>query len=271
MVWSTTVGAVAGPNLAGPVQTLAGTVGLVPATGPFWLCAVAFGLAAGGTWWGLRPDPLLLARSATAVSTVPVPNAADARAALLASPAALLGAGGVVLGHLVMIALMSMTPVHLDHGGATLTVVGLVISAHVAGMYAVSPVFGWLADRLGPSRVLTLAATLLLTAATVCAVAGPEQAGLVGVGLVLLGLGWSASLVAGSALVTESVPVAVRPGAQGLVDVAMNVSGAAGGVAAGLVVAAASFGVLGVAAAVVVVPYLVAAGGFALRARWAVG
>jgi MFS family permease len=271
VVWSTTVGAVAGPNLAGPVQTLAGSLGAVPAAGPFWLCAVAFGLAAVGTWWGLRPDPLLVARSATAGPKIPESTAADARAALLASPAALLGAGGVVLGHLVMIALMSMTPVHLDHGGATLTVVGLVISAHVAGMYAFSPVFGWLADRLGPPRVLALAAVLLLAAAMVCAVAGPERAGLVGVGLVLLGLGWSASLIAGSALVTESVTLAVRPRAQGLVDVAMNVSGAVGGIAGGLVVAAASFGVLGVAAAVVVVPYLVAAGGFALRGRPAVG
>lgn len=267
VIWSTTVGAVAGPNLAGPVQTLAGAFGLVPATGPFWLCAVAFGLAAVGTWWGLRPDPLLLARSATSGPTVPEPEAADARAALLASPAALLGAGGVVLGHLVMIALMSMTPVHLDHGGATLTVVGLVISAHVAGMYAFSPVFGWLADRFGPPRVLALAAALLLAAAAVCAVAGPERAGLVGAGLVLLGLGWSASLVAGSALVTDSVPLAVRPGAQGLVDVAMNVSGAVGGIAGGLVVAGASFAVLGVAAAVVVVPYLVAAAAFSLRTR----
>ena len=137
VVWSTTVGAIAGPNLAGPVQTLAGAVGLVPATGPFWMCAVAFGLAAAGTWWGLRPDPLLLARG---TAEGPSGGRLNARAALLSSPAALLGAGGVVLGHLVMIALMSMAPVHLDHGGASLSVVGLVISAHVAGMYAFSPV-----------------------------------------------------------------------------------------------------------------------------------
>jgi MFS family permease len=262
VVWSTTVGAIAGPNLAGPVQTLAGAVGLVPATGPFWMCAVAFGLAAAGTWWGLRPDPLLLAR---ATAEGPSGGRVDARAALLSSPAALLGAGGVVLGHLVMIALMSMAPVHLDHGGASLSVVGLVISAHVAGMYAFSPVFGWLADRLGRTRVLVLAAGLLLAAAGVCAAAGPEQADLVGLGLVLLGLGWSASLVAGSALVTDSVPLAVRPAAQGLVDVAMNASGAVGGILGGLVVAGASFGVLGVAAAIVVVPYLLLSARVAIR------
>ena len=169
-----------------------------------------------------------------------------------------------MIGHLVMIGLMSMTPVHMDHGGATLALVGLVISLHVAGMYALSPVFGWLADRVGRIRVLVLAAGLLAAAAVLCAVAGHRTA-LLSAGLVLLGLGWSAGLVAGSTLVTESLPLPVRPGAQGLVDVAMNVSGAVGGVAAGLVVAGTSFAVLGVAAAVLVAPYLVTAAAAAVR------
>jgi MFS family permease len=171
----------------------------------------------------------------------------------------------VVVGHLVMVGLMSMTPVHLDHGGATLAVVGLVISVHVAGMYALSPVFGWLADRAGRVRVLALAGGLLLVAAVLCALAGPGDTALLASGLVLLGLGWSAGLVAGSALVTESVALPVRAGAQGLTDVAMNVSGAVGGVLAGLVVAGASFGVLGVAASVLVTGYLLTAGSYAAR------
>jgi MFS family permease len=100
-----------------------------------------------------------------------------------------------------------------------------------------------------------------------CALAGPADTGLLTVGLVLLGLGWSGGLVAGSALLSESVPVRVRAGVQGLADVAMNVSGAVGGIAAGLVVAGASYAALGVAAAVVAVPYLVAAGSAGLRAR----
>jgi len=258
VVWATTVGAVAGPNLAGPVQTLAGRLGMEPAAGPFLLCTVAFALAALTTWTGLRPDPLLLARRAEETAT-PV-TGAEVRAALRASPGALLGLGGIVLSHLVMVGLMSMTPVHMDHGGATLAVVGLVISLHVAGMYALSPVFGWLADRAGRVPVLGLAGGLLLAAGVVCALAGPPDTALLTVGLVLLGLGWSAGLVAGSALLTESVPVRVRAGAQGLSDVAMNVSGAAGGIAAGLVVAGASYAALGVAAVAVVVPYLVAVG-----------
>lgn len=264
VVWATTVGAVAGPNLAGPVQSWAGGAGLVPATGPFLLCAVAFGLAALGSWAGLRPDPLLLARGSVAPAA-PV-DGAQVRAALLASPGALLGLGAIVVGHLVMVGLMSMTPVHMDHGGATLAVVGLVISVHVAGMYALSPVFGWLADRVGRIAVLGLAGALLLVSGALCALAGSTDVTLLGVGLALLGLGWSAGLVAGSALLTDSVAQPVRAGVQGLADVAMNLSGAVGGVAAGLVVAGASFAVLGVAAAVLVGGYLVVAGTFAARA-----
>jgi MFS family permease len=135
----------------------------------------------------------------------------------------------------------------------------------VAGMYALSPVFGWLADRLGRTRVLTMGAVLLSIAGAICA-AADDDAVLLGAGLALLGLGWSAGLVAGSALLTESVPLRVRAGAQGLSDVAMNVSGAVGGIAGGLVVAGASFAVLGVAVSVLVVPYLLAAGAVALRA-----
>ncbi|HYH29399.1 MAG TPA: MFS transporter [Pseudonocardia sp.] len=265
VVWATTVGAVAGPNLAGPVQTLAGRVGVEPTAGPFLLCTGAFALAALGTWTGLRPDPLLLARGAARPGAAPAPGGAEVRAALRAAPAALLGLGAIVVSHLLMVGLMSMTPVHMDHGGATLSVVGLVISLHVAGMYALSPVFGWLADRVGRDRVLALGGMLLLAAGVLCAVAGPADTGLLTVGLVLLGLGWSGGLVAGSALLSESVPQRVRTGAQGLADVAMNVSGAVGGIAAGLVVAGASYAVLGVVAAVVVVPYLVAAGRAALR------
>jgi MFS family permease len=265
VVWATTIGAVAGPNLAGPTQGVAAALGMVPTTGPFLLCTCAFALAAAGTWLGLRPDPLLLARRAEGTAPSATVSGAEVRSVLRASPAALLGLGGIVVSHLLMVGLMSMTPVHMDHGGATLAVVGLVISLHVAGMYALSPVFGWLADRAGRARVLALAGALLLASGVVCAVAGPTDTGLLTVGLVLLGLGWSGGLVAGSALLSESVPARVRTGAQGLADVAMNVSGALGGIVAGLVVAGASYGVLGVVAAVVALPYLAAAGTAALR------
>jgi MFS family permease len=264
VVWATTVGAVAGPNLADPVQTLAGRMGLLPTTGPYLLCAVTFLLAATATLTGLRPDPLLLARSVEAESDLP-PVRGEAWAAMRSSPAALLGIGGVVISHLIMVGLMSLTPVHMDHGGATLAIVGLVISLHIAGMYALSPLFGWLADRFGRTRVLALSGALLLAAAVLSGGASPHDTAQLATGLVLLGLGWSAGLVAGSALLTDSVPLRVRASVQGISDVAMNVSGALGGIAAGIVVAAASFAALGIAAAIVVAPYVLLAIAAALR------
>ena len=257
VVWATTVGAVAGPNLGAPAQRLAELLGLAPLAGPFLCCTVVFALAALVAWTGLHPDPLVLARRAAPVAAATAAPG-GVRAAIRAAPAVRVGLAGIVLCHLLMVGLMSMTPVHMGHGGATLQLVGLVISLHVAGMYALSPLFGWLSDRLGPRPVLGLAALLLVAAGLVSAGAAGHQAGRLGVGLVLLGLGWSAGLIAGSALVGTQVPMAHRPAVQGVADVSMNVAGALGGIAAGLVVATTSFAVLGVAAAALVLPFLVA-------------
>jgi MFS family permease len=259
VVWATTVGAVAGPNLGAPAQRLGTLLGLEPAAGPFLCCLLVFALAATLTGTGLRPDPLVLARApATGPDSGAGRPTVSGRAALRAAPAARLGVAGIVLCHLIMVGLMSMTPVHMGHGGATLQLVGLVISLHVAGMYALSPVFGWLVDRAGSRPVLGMAAVLLVAAGGVGSIASGQQTALLSVGLVLLGLGWSAGLVAGSALLTVAVPVPERTAVQGLADVSMNVAGAVGGIVAGLTVSGASFGVLGVGCALLALPYLVA-------------
>lgn len=156
----------------------------------------------------------------------------------------------------MMVGLMSMTPVHMDHGGASLRVVGIVISLHIAGMFALSPLIGWLADRAGRVPVLTAGALLLVAAGAVSASAPSTGAVQLSVGLTLLGVGWSCGLVAGSALLTESVPVAVRPDVQGLSDLLMNTGGALGGVLAGVAVAVTSYAALAVAVVVLVLPFL---------------
>jgi MFS family permease len=263
VIWATTVGAVAGPNLGEPAGRLGELLGLAPLSGPFLCCLLVFALAAAVTLAGLRPDPLLLAREGSAADPEPDTTGraavgGRARAALRRSPDARLGLAGIVLGHLLMVGLMSMTPVHMGHGGATLQLVGLVISLHVAGMYALSPLFGWLADRVGARTVLGLAAALLIGAGAVGASASGDRTAVLATGLVLLGLGWSAGLVAGSVLVTTAVPIADRTAVQGLTDVSMNVAGAVGGIAAGVTVAGSSFAVLGVGVAVLALPYLVA-------------
>ena len=255
VVWATTVGSVAGPNLAEPAGRLTELFGGPGDAGPYLLSAVAFGAAALVVWAGLRPDPLVLARGA--VASLARTDLAAAWASLRASGPARLALGGIVLSHLVMVGLMSMTPVHMDHGGASLRVVGIVISLHIAGMFALSPLIGWVADHAGRVPVLAAGALLLVAAGAVSASAPSTGAVQLSVGLTLLGAGWSCALVAGSALLTESVPVAVRPDVQGLSDLAMNSGGALGGVLAGATVALTSYAVLALATVVLVAPFLV--------------
>ncbi|HSI92210.1 MAG TPA: MFS transporter, partial [Jiangellaceae bacterium] len=172
VVWATTIGAVAGPNLIGVGGRFGELVGIEPLAGPLLIGSAALLSAAAIVWFGLHRDPLLLARrlaasevapdAADGSGAVPDTTAGSARktgkrrgglrtglAAARRSPRALLGLAAVVVAHTVMVSVMVMTPIHMDHGHASLTIIGLVISIHIAGMFAFSPVMGWLADRLG--------------------------------------------------------------------------------------------------------------------------
>ncbi|MEV1330484.1 MFS transporter [Micromonospora costi] len=193
--------------------------------------------------------------------TAPAPPArrAGMRAAwqvVRGRPAARLGIAAVAVGHTVMVAVMSMTPVRLgeSHGDAdVLRVVGIVLSLHIAGMYALSPVVGWLTDRLGRRAVILTGVALLLAACAVAGTAGHHTPRL-SAGLVLLGLGWSGTMVAGSTLLSESVPTAVRPSVQGFSDLTMGLAGAAAAAVSGFVMRAAGYPVLTLLAAVATVP-----------------
>jgi MFS family permease len=257
VVWATTVGAVLGPNLAEPAGRIAGDLGLSRLSGPFLLSLAVFVGSAGLIGVFLRPDPLQLARVARGVDLTVVRARTSVRAALrivAAYPGALLGLGAIAVGHAVMVGVMTMTPVHMEHGGATLRVIGLVISVHIAGMYAVSPLVGLLADRVGRRPVVLLGCALLLAACGIAGSAADHAATQLGVGLTVLGLGWSCTLVAGSTLLTESVPVDNRPAVQGASDVVMNVAGAAASVVAGVVVGLVGFGWLALLAGLAVLP-----------------
>lgn len=285
VVWATTLGAVAGPNLAGPAGTLAGALGWPAAAGPYLLAAAAFALAGVGVLVGLRPDPLVVARQAAPEEPLPpappsVGHACPAglvsathretgRARLVVWPAlpapARLALAGMAVCQTAMVGMMSMTPVHMNHGGASVNVVGLVISVHLASMYAASPFFGWMADRLGRLPVLTVGTALVVAAAGIAGMAPPHEAPQLGAGLTILGVGWSAALVSGSALLSESVPMRVRPAVQGLSDLVMNVGGTVGAVLAGAVVTAWSYAALGLVIGFAALPLLVACMAAALR------
>ncbi|NKX53972.1 MFS transporter [Arthrobacter mobilis] len=246
VVWSTTIGAVLGPNLFEPGEAVGAMLGLPELSGAFAFSVLTLALAAVVFAAGLRPDPLLTALARNPAGAGP-PRRAGALAVLGSNPRARFAVAAVALSHATMVALMSMTPVHLYEHGATLAVVGLTISLHVSGMYALSPVFGWLADRAGRLPVILLGQVLLLSA-LLLAWAGAGSRPAVTACLVLLGLGWSASVVAGSALVAEAVQVEHRATVQGTSDLVMNAAGASAGALAGPVLAAAGYSGLGLAA-----------------------
>lgn len=268
VVWATTVGSVLGPNLADPAGRLGASVGLPALAGPFLVTFVAFGASAAVLAAFLRPDPLRLATLGDA-DAAPRPGggqpgfAASLRVVARA-PRALVGLAAIASSHVAMVSVMVMTPVHMAHVDVSLSVIGLVISVHVLGMYAASPLVGYLADRAGRVPVVVAGALITATAAVVSGSAPPHDAVRLGVGLFLLGLGWSCGLVAGSALLSESVPREHRTAAQGTSDLVMNGCAAIGGSLAGVVVAAASYGWLAAGTAVLMT---VMAGFAALRAR----
>lgn len=252
VVWSTTIGAVVGPNLFGPGAVIGEWLHLPELTGSFVIAITAQVLACVLYLVALRPDPLHLARAIENASTAS--GAAPIGEGVIRSRRVLVFAiAAIAASHAVMVSVMSMTPVHLSHHGAALTIIGLTISLHVAGMYALSPVFGWLSDRFGRIPLILLGQAMS-AAATLTIAFGSESNGAVTVGLILLGLGWSAATVSGSALVTDLVTGRVRVKVQGRTDTLMSLAGAAGGALAGPVLALIGYsGLAWVALAIVAV------------------
>ena len=261
VVWATTIGAVLGPNLVGLAGTVADALHLPALTGAFVFSLAGFVLAAVLISLRLRPDPLLLSRELARSAAADAGSDTDAEAphssvvrgfrVVRSHPAALLGLVAVALGHMTMVSVMVMTPLHMHHGGSTLRLIGLVISIHILGMYALSPLVGTAVDRFG-GRPVTMVGSVVLIAATLLAAQAPTgwSAGLA-VGLFLLGVGWSCTLVSGSTLIAGAVPVADRAGAQGASDLVMGLAAGGGGALAGLVVGTAGYAMLGLGAAVV--------------------
>jgi MFS family permease len=246
VVWSTTIGSVVGPNLFGPGEVIAAAVGMPHLTGSF-VVAVAAQLAAAVVYLvALRPDPLLASRAAPAPDDGRRPEDGMRALTLVVFAIAVLATGTAV-----MVAVMAMTPVHLVHHGSSLAAIGLTLSLHIAGMFAFSPLFGWMSDRVGRLPTILLGQGLFVIALLVVAF-GESSETLVTVGLVFLGLGWSASTVAASALVSDLATGATRSRVQGRSDLAMNAAGALGAATAGPVLALVGYAGLAAAAGVLV-------------------
>lgn len=255
VVWATTVGAVLGPNLVGPAGDVAVRLGLPPASGAYVLGVL--GTAAAGAFLvlRLRPDPLLLARELERLPEPEQPITQPAakekvRHVVRRHPRVLAGIVAVACAHATMVAVMGMTPLHMDHGGADLQVVGFVISVHILGMFGLSPMVGWLTDRCGQRLVLSLGSGTLLLAVLLAGTTPEGSSARLTAGLFLLGVGWSCVLVAGSTLVGEGLDSAVRPRVQGVSDLVMGLSAASAGALSGVVVGVWGFGTLNAAASV---------------------
>lgn len=240
VVWAATIGAVLGPNLLNFSGSIGLSLGLPQLSGPYLMSAVSLGLAVVILLIFLRPDPFLLATRmrASLEGDKFQHNKARLRDGiehLKTRPRAVLGIGAIAIGHVVMVMVMVMTPVHMAHVDVTLQLIGLVISVHVAGMYAFSPIVGMAVDKFGRIQVIVAGIAILAASCVICGLAPAENILILGIGLFLLGLGWSCTLIAGSTLVTDSVEPAERPSVQGLSDLTMNAAGALGGIAAGLI------------------------------------
>ena len=242
VVWGSTIGAVSGPNLMEPSGNLAESLGLPRLTGPYLISAVTLALAVLVIQLFLRPDPYLTAAKDSGAANLPRVKTKVALKHIRSNARASFAIAAIAIGHIAMVAVMVMTPVHMAHVDVTLTIIGLVISVHVLGMYAFSPLVGALTDRLGRLRVIQVGVAILLSSALISGFARADDAITLGIGLFLLGLGWSCTLIAGSALLTESVSPEFKSASQGASDLVMNLSGASGGAIAGVVIATLSYG-----------------------------
>ncbi len=223
VVWSTTIGAIIGPNLFTPSAQFSHMIGLEEHAGAYILCLLGQ-LIAVAVWLftlprGLKPDT----------------TGADKAGPATLTPLARRAVSAVAVAHFSMVGIMSMTAVHMQGHGASLSIIGFTISLHVAGMYALSPLFGILTDRVGRGVTIGAGFTMLAASALLLTL-WPEPQWSVITSLVLLGLGWNSALVGSSAMLNDATPTHHRAHAQGRSDLTMNLAGAAGGLLAGAIV-----------------------------------
>ncbi|MED4864926.1 MFS transporter [Bacillus subtilis] len=238
----TTFGAVAGPSLVNVMGDFALSIGVPSLAGPFILAAAAYILAGVVLFIMLRPDPLVIARTIEAANEEPGDKGHLAATEHTENKKGIIvGETVMVLTQIVMVAIMTMTPVHMRHHGHDLGAVGLVIGFHIGAMYLPSLVTGVLVDRLGRTAMAISSGTTLLLAGVIAAFAPGDSMVLLVIALSLLGLGWNFGLISGTALIVDSTDTATRAKTQGTVDVLIALSGAAGGALSGMIVAGSSY------------------------------
>ncbi|MFT0802757.1 MFS transporter [Bacillus swezeyi] len=241
----TTFGAVAGPNLVNVMGGFAAMIGVPPLAGPFILSASAFIIAGVVLYMMLRPDPLEIASQ---IETYKQANETEDHSKSVGAAddkkGITVGATVMVLTQIVMVAIMTMTPVHMQHHGHSLGEVGIVIGFHIGAMYLPSLVTGVLVDKIGRTAMSIASGITLLLAGVVAALAPSDSMVLLIVALSLLGLGWNFGLISGTAQIVDSTEPSTRAKVQGTLDVFIALAGASGGALSGMVVAHSSYAAL---------------------------
>ena len=254
VVWGATIGAVVGPNLVAGAGTFAASIGLPVLAGAYLVPVFFVGAAAVVSFVMLRPDPYQLA-DASAQEAIDSAALAAPLLDTLRRPVVLAAIVALIAGQVVMTLIMTMTPLHMTEEGHGLELVGLILSAHTFGMFALSPISGRLTDRFGSLPVMALGLATLAVSGVMAALAPMDGGGILFVALFLLGFGWNLGFVAGSTLLASGVTLGERTRIQGLTDAMIWTSAAVASLSSGLVMAAASYMVLGLAgAALVIVP-----------------
>lgn len=256
IVWVGTIGSVLGPNLGVPGEAIAAHTGLTVYAGAFLIAAICLAAAGLIVFALLRPDPLLVLREQTEQTDAAPQRAPRLKlmfAEVRANRPARYAVVAILTAQIVMAAIMTMTPVHIANTGGSITIVGITISLHIAGMYGLSPLVGLLADRFGPRATIGVGILIFIASLTAGAL-WPGDTGWIITSLILLGLGWSFVNVAGSALFSTAVSPESRATAQGGVDALSNLCGAVAAFAAGPLLVISSFSTLSLLAMVALVP-----------------
>ena len=253
VVWGSTIGAVSGPNLVAPAGMLAESVGLPPLAGTYLLALVFAGMAWAILFIFLRPEPYDLA-DPSALAAHPERTGPSSLGTLLRMPSVLVALVTLAAGQVVMVLIMTMTPLHLTDHGHGLPTVGVVLSAHTFGMFALSPITGRLVARFGSPRIIGAGLATLAVAALIAAGAPPDGGAILTLALFLLGYGWNLGFVAGSSMLTSGLTLSERTRVQGVVDSLIWTSAAVASLSSGLIVAWAGYTTLGLLGLALVIP-----------------
>ncbi|MDG1366799.1 MAG: MFS transporter [Acidimicrobiales bacterium] len=261
VMWAGSIGSVLGPTIAlgGTGWVAANLLGLDELAGPYLMGTLVFIAAAMIINTFLHPDPLQVAKQLGNATETKRPTLVESFQKLFTNRLATIAVFATAVGQGVMVSVMTVTPLHMDDGAHEKTVIGLVISLHVVGMYFFAPVVGWLVDRVRTELMVAAAGLILFAGAELASHTDPEDSLGVFVGLFLVGLGWSFSMIAGSALLSSVFPVDERASVQGAADFTMITFGATGGILGGIVVEATDYHTLSHYAAVLALSLIAAA------------